>query len=105
MKRVLISPDLGLVQHLRSALEEAGIPCFIRNERSGGLAPEIPLNDSTPQVWVARDAQLPQAQQLLAAIQAATLTQAAGPPWTCPDCGESHDSQFMSCWQCGRARA
>ena len=28
----------------------------------------------------------------------------AGPPWTCPKCGEQCEAQFTQCWKCGRAR-
>jgi hypothetical protein len=45
-------------------LENAGIACFVRNEISAGLSPEIPLTESTPELWIEDDDKLTEALQI-----------------------------------------
>ena len=103
MKLLRGSREPGVIERIRSALEGAGVDCIIRNELTSGLAPEIPLTESTPEVWVVNERQLPEAQEILAALEREpSLT---GPSWSCPGCGERVEVQFDSCWRCGAHRA
>jgi hypothetical protein len=102
MKLLRASSEPGVIQRLKSALEDAGIECVIRNELTSGLAPEIPISDSTPELWITEDDSLPQAQQILADLK--STVGAGRTSWTCAGCGEALDPQFTSCWKCGSAR-
>jgi len=102
MKRIFSSPNLIEVAQLKDTLESAGIACFIRNEISAGLAPEIPLTDSTPELWLQHDHDLAAALQLKADWQGPSKV--VGTNWVCPSCGETSEPQFTTCWKCGATR-
>ncbi len=103
MKRVFSSPDLSTVNRLKDILEQEGIGCFVRNEVSSGLAPEIPMTESTPELWINDDHDLAKAQQIKSDWDSPLVV--AGSPWKCPSCGEQLEPQFTSCWNCGAARS
>jgi hypothetical protein len=100
VKRLASHESLAYLGHLRNLLEQADIPCLIKNEQlSGGLG-ELPFLDCLPELWVVRDEQVARAERLLAELATAEPT---GPSWTCRACGEINESQFGVCWHCGRA--
>ncbi len=100
MKMILSSPDLAEIAHLKDLLESAGMECFINNEVSAGLMGPIPLNESTPELWIQDDSRLDEALQ----IKRDSQQPLEGKPWTCPKCGEQIEPQFTSCWKCGSAK-
>lgn len=102
MKIILSSPNPGEIAQLRAMLEDAGIDCFMRNEFSAGLAPEIPISESTPELWIQDDSRLTEALQIKQVWRISPKV--AGNAWTCPSCGEKLEAQFTSCWKCGTAR-
>ena len=102
MKRIFSSPNLIEVSQLKDMLESAGIACFLRNEMSTGLAPEIPMTESTPELWIQDDHNLTEAMRIKSNWQAPV--QAVGNNWVCPGCGETVEPQFSSCWKCGTSR-
>ena len=102
MKKILSSPDIGEIAQLKSLLEGSGIACFMRNEISSGLSQEIPLTESTPELWIQNDQDLAEALQLKAASK--TSLPVAGHDWTCQTCGENSGAQFTSCWKCGATK-
>jgi Putative prokaryotic signal transducing protein len=69
MKKILSSPIVGEIPRLKNMLENAGIACFVRNEISAGLSPEIPLTESTPELWIEDDDKLTEALQIKADFQ------------------------------------
>jgi hypothetical protein len=99
MKIILSSPNLNEVAQLRNMLDRAGIACFMRNEVSAGLAPEIPLAEGLPELWIQADQDLAEALRIKAACQ--TVPPVGGANWVCPVCGETSEPQFTSCWKCG----
>jgi hypothetical protein len=99
MKIIFSSPDLIAVTQLKAILENEGVACFIRNEISSGLSPEIPVSESTPELWIQDDHKLAEAQQIKKDWQAPAKV--VGSAWTCPACGEKLEPQFTSCWKCG----
>ncbi|SRR5258706_2393868 len=102
MKSIFSSPNLIEVTQLKDALESTGIACFIRNEISSGLAPEIPLTESTPELWIQDDHDLAEALQVKTDWLASAKV--VGSDWVCPACGETSEAQFTSCWKCGAAK-
>jgi len=80
-------------------LEEAGIPCEVREAAlaaSGFVGPGVML---APSVWILRDEDVAAAEQVLAPAQPARSS-----AWTCPACRSENEAQFDACWSCGTAR-
>lgn len=103
MKKIFSSPIVGEIPQLRNMLESAGIACLLRNEVSAGLSPEVPIAESTPELWIQDDNRLAEALQIKADFQStATIV---GQDWPCQKCGEISEPQFSSCWKCGAIKA
>jgi hypothetical protein len=99
MKLILGSINPAEIACLRELLEEAGIACFMRNEISAGLSPEIPISESTPELWIEDDERLNEALQIKREWRSAPKI--TGSDWVCLKCGETSEPQFNSCWNCG----
>jgi len=102
MKQVFVSQHLFEVEMRKEWLEQVGIPCTIKNQRSSGLAGEIPFTEVFPELWVVQDEEYDRARRVLADGLVALPSNQDG--WICPGCEERHESQFAICWKCGRER-
>jgi hypothetical protein len=100
MKRVYSAASLLQVAHARNVLIMAGIDSELRNQYLAGALGDLPMLETWPQLWV-EDALEPAALRALAVSSAP----AKGEPWTCAQCGEQLEPQFMTCWRCGAAPA
>ncbi|MDR3378783.1 MAG: DUF2007 domain-containing protein [Verrucomicrobiae bacterium] len=103
MKIILSSPIVGEIARLKDMLEKSGIVCFTRNECCAGLVGDIPLTESTPELWIQDDDRLAEALEIKRDWKAAGP--AEGSQWACPACGETLEPQFTTCWKCGAAKA
>ena len=103
MKIILSSLIPGEIAQLKDMLENVGITCFTRNEASAGLSPEIPLSESTPELWIQDDHRLAEALEVKRAWKEAAPVGEG--EWTCSSCGENSESQFTSCWKCGASKS
>jgi len=103
MKKIFSSPIVGEIPRLRNMLESAGIACILRNEISAGLAPEVPMAEGTPELWIQDDHRLAEALQIKADFQSSPTV--VGKDWQCQKCGEMSEPQFSSCWKCGATRS
>lgn len=103
MRRVLALADPILAGHLHAVLEEAGIPCLLRNHFLGGAAGELPLNECWPEIWVLENADADRARRIL--DEHAQRDIASPCEWRCGGCGETLEAQFVACWNCGETRA
>jgi hypothetical protein len=103
MKKIFSSPIVGEIPQLKNMLEGAGIACVLRNEISAGLSPEVPMAESTPELWIQDDDKLAEALQIKADFLSSAT--AVGEDWQCQKCGEISEPQFTSCWKCGAVRA
>lgn len=101
MKKVFVSQSLVEVEMRKECLEQAGIRCMIKNQRSSSLAGEIPFTEVFPELWV-QDGDYDRARRLLE--EGLVLLPSNQDSWTCPRCGERHESQFSTCWKCGQER-
>jgi hypothetical protein len=99
MKKLFASPDSAEVGLVKSLLEEAGIPCEIRNEH---LSPALPGAPFYPELWVLNDDDYSRAAELFAAWDRPATS--GGAAWSCPQCGEVLEAQFTACWKCGTVR-
>ncbi len=84
---------------LKSRLEEAGIPCLIRNEMISQAIPSAPFS---AELWVVNDDDYQRAVELCKAWRQSVFE--PGPAWTCPKCDEKLEGQFGACWKCGTNR-
>ena len=85
------------IAHMRNVLEQAGIACYVKNERRGGAVGEIPFVECWPELWVLRNGDALRARGL---IDNARADAAPSPDWTCRHCGERVEGQFDACWRC-----
>ena len=98
MKRIHSLNDALLAGQLRNLLESRGIACELRNlDLRTGMG-EIPLAECWIELWIEDEAREGEALGLIRGVDEGGEDAAA---WTCPDCGESHEAQFDSCWKCG----
>ncbi len=65
MKKIFVSQNLIEVEMRKEHLEQAGIRCMIKNQRSSSLAGEIPFTEVYPELWVIQDEEYDRAQRLL----------------------------------------
>ncbi len=101
MKKVYTSDDRMMAGHVKSLLEEDGIPCLVKNEALAGAIGEIPPIECWPEVWITDDDDYDRAREIIQELLIETATPKA--PWRC-QCGEEIEGQFHACWQCGRER-
>ncbi len=99
MKQVFVSQHLFEVEMRKERLEQAGISSLIKNQRTTGLAGEIPFTEVFPELWVVQDEEYDRARRLLGDGLVALSSNQEG--WICPGCDECHESQFATCWKCG----
>ena len=96
MKIVYSNESLFLVSNVKNLIEAQGISTFIKNEFSQGAIGEISAFDSWPEVWVADDADLERATEILNSSQ----SDIDGEDWICINCSEKNAQSFEICWNC-----
>lgn len=89
------APQAPMFQRI---LAVEGIATTIRNDRLSSALGEIPFTECFPELWVLDDTQLEKAQQILQHYLSTGDT--LHPAWVCPNCGETVDGVFTSCWNC-----
>jgi len=102
MKKLYVSQSLIDVESRKELLDQAGILCTIKNQRSAMLGGEVPFVEVFPELWVLQDKDWDQAQQLLQDWEEAKPL--ATTSWTCSSCGEIHQKEFTTCWKCNQER-
>jgi hypothetical protein len=65
MKQVFVSQHLFEVEMCKERLEQAGISSLIKNQRTTGLAGEIPFTEVFPELWVVQDEEYDRARRFL----------------------------------------
>jgi hypothetical protein len=99
MRILFSSPQTQDVELLRNALNEAGIPCEVRNENAYAFFPGA---EFYPELWVLNESDFPKASELRDALLRSAPSPAKS--WICRACGEESEGQFSSCWRCGVIR-
>jgi hypothetical protein len=89
MKKLYVSQSLIDVESRKELLDQAEIPCTIKNQRSAML-------------WVLQDEDFENAQSLLKDWEEAPPLDNTA--WTCASCGEIHQKEFTTCWKCNKER-
>lgn len=102
MKRVFTATTMSGDQlMLKSLLDDANIPCMIRNENLSTALGELPLAECSPEIWIQNDEDYPRAKEIVDGWRKAEIENHG--PWVCR-CGETIEGQFTSCWYCARER-
>jgi hypothetical protein len=102
MYELYVHPDHVRVGFCKSVLEEAGIPCFIRNENTNNTMTGMPSPLFFPALCVLNDDDIERSRELLNAFL--NTPPSSDPDWTCPSpaCAEPGiPGSFDSCWKCG----
>ena len=95
MKRLLQAPNLALATLWADMLSDAGVAATVQRAYASGIAGEIPMDQSLPEVWVQDAAQHAQGLALLDTWQHTPHTR-----WACAACGELVEGPFEQCWNC-----
>ena len=107
MKEIFVHADFTRVGICRAILDEAGIPCFIRNESTQNLLAGLPDSACHPVLCVTDDADAERAAELIRDVVAnedRRVASADEADWPCPQCGETVPGNFGSCWKCEAQR-
>jgi Putative prokaryotic signal transducing protein len=99
MKRLVQAPNLALATLWADQLQHAGVDTTVQRAFACGIAGEIPMDQSLPEVWVLNDADHTRATAVLHELQHQPHRH-----WLCHGCGESVDGPFDQCWNCGQMR-
>lgn len=100
MRAVFCSPETATVGLYKCLLEEAGILCFVRNERA--FQGEVVAPAFYPTICITDESRYDEAMALLNSVKDAPVN--TGPDWTCAECNESVPASFDSCWNCEAVR-
>jgi hypothetical protein len=103
VRQLYTSPNVALVNHLRSILDALGIPCRVRGEFLSAAVGELPPIECWAELWVVDDDRYDDAMDVIR--KASGDTDDDAPAWTCEDCGERVEGIFGECWQCGGVRS
>lgn len=98
---IFSSPDLGLLNLLKSQLETRGILGFIKNEFPPA-AGEVPPILAEPELWIFEEKYSDEATGILHDLLKKSSHSAE--IWKCQNCGELLEGQFELCWKCGNSR-
>jgi len=99
MIEIFVSQILVEVESLKEILEQAEIPCTVKNQQGSSLAGEVPFAEVFPELWVLNGENYPKAKELLENWQRAEPEEKT--PWKCSVCGERQAGEFSACWKCG----
>ena len=94
--------DQASLETVKTLLENEGIPSVIRNEHLSMAIGEIPFTEAIPEIWVLNDEDHSRAHEMVEVWR--NLPAETGDEWLCPECGETIEAQFTSCWNCGGQR-
>lgn len=106
MKRFYKDFNQFKVRQIFTLLDDAGIPCTIKNELLQGGSGEIPHHEALPELWLLDAEWEPKAKQLLAEFEKdLSCDDVDSADWICGDCEQENEAQFRICWQCQSPRS
>ena len=106
MKKIYTAANPADAHIVRGILESYEIDCEVRGESLFSVRGELPMvGDTFPTVWILHDEDGKEAQKIVDEID----RKRNGPStenthWICDGCGETLESQFTACWQCGKSK-
>lgn len=99
MKKLEAFENLTQLQMVKSALEQADIACFIKNEHAIGAIGDLPYTDTWPELWLHQKEDWEKAQTILSNLNMAPNLPETD--WDCPKCQTRIERDFNLCWSCG----
>ena len=84
-------------------LDSQGFPVQLEETSLQGVLGEIPFLEIGAKLYLLEPEWEPQAREAIQRFYAAPEG-VRGALWQCPDCQETHEPEFASCWRCGRMR-
>lgn len=90
------------LRQIKALLDDAGIPCFVKNEYIQGASGEIPPHETLPEIWLIDYQWAPKAQALIDQLEADLATD--NNTWQCAKCNEVNEGQFLICWHCEHSK-
>jgi hypothetical protein len=100
MKKFYSDYNQVKTRQIKEMLDDAKIPCFMKNEFIQGASGEIPPHETLPEIWLVDEQWRPKAQQLVDDLEKELNTGGNDVDWHCARCKEVNEGQFMICWQC-----
>jgi hypothetical protein len=105
MQRIYGARDSAEAEFVRSLIEAEEIPAVVQGSVLDAARGDIPFSQaSLPSVWVNED-DVERAAEIVDEFRrggpAVTQPQVS---WVCPNCGETLEGQFTTCWKCGTAK-
>lgn len=91
------------LRQVKEMLDDAGVPCFIKNEFIQGASGEIPPHEALPEIWLNDGSWASKANKLLKQLED-DLANMDDVEWVCTSCNETNEGQFMLCWQCQESK-
>ena len=102
MMKLTRAPNLITAHHWVNVLVMAGIPCELHNRYLSGAMGESPAEQCAPEIWLMDERDEALATGIL--DRARNGPERNAKSWRCQSCGETLESQFTVCWQCGTSR-
>lgn len=82
-------------------LNDHGVAAEVRGGSFQSVEGEISnIRGTLPVIHVLDDRDEEKGRDLVKAYLAMMRSETQGEPWLCPQCGESLEPQFLSCWKC-----
>ena len=106
MLQVYIAQHPTEAHFVKGLLETQNIECCVKGETLFGARGEIPITiETAPSVWIYDEAKFEEAQSAVKEYEKSMNQEySVGDNWVCNTCGEEHESQFTSCWKCGKTK-
>ena len=90
---------------LEAFLADHGIAAELRGGAHHSVRGELcNIPGMLPQLCLLDDADADRARELIRIYVERMKKEPEGDPWRCPQCGETLEPQFVSCWQCQTER-
>ena len=105
MLQIYGARDSVEAEYVRGLLTSEGIAAVVLGTALEGARGDIPFAPAAlPSVWV-NEVDLAAARVIIDEFRKGGPANVhPQPQWTCPNCGETLEGQFTTCWKCGYNR-
>ena len=107
MLKVFVAEHQAQAHLVEDLLRSNGIEAHVVGESLLNTIPGASVIPGTsPEVWIFNPEQAESALDLVRRFSTgAPLPESSGPSWQCAKCGETLESQFSECWNCGTPKS